>query len=216
MTQENLQELFVDQICDIYDAEKQLVKALPKLADAASSEDLEETLRMHLDETEAQVSRIEEVFGMVGQQPKGKPCKAMKGLIDEGNEAAQEEREGEFRDLAIIAACQRVEHYEISAYGTAKAIAARLGLEDAVQLLEQTEDEESEADSKLTEVAEMIYDSVDDEDSVTSADVDKDSRTAMAATSALGAAPAKNAPPKKAAAKAGPAKGASQKRSGTR
>ena len=215
MTQENLQELFVDQICDIYDAEKQLVKALPKLAEAAESQDLAEALRMHLDETEAQVSRIEEVFGMVSQQPKGKPCKAMKGLIDEGNEAAAEQ-EGEFRDLAIIAACQRVEHYEISAYGTAKAIAARLGLEDAVQLLEQTEDEESEADSKLTEVAEMIYDSMDDEDTVTVADTDKGSSTAMAAREVAGAATSKNAPPKKAAAKAGPTKGSSQKRSGTR
>jgi ferritin-like metal-binding protein YciE len=212
MNQETLQELFVEQIGDIYDAEKQLVKALPKLADAATSEELAEALRTHLDETEAQVARLEEVFAIVGQQPKGKPCKAMKGLIEEGNEAAKEE-EGELRDLAIIAACQRVEHYEISAYGTAKAIANRLSLDDAVQLLEQTEEEEADADAELTSVAEMIYDSVEEGDELPGAD--EESNIAIAARAAVGAT-SKSEPAKKAAAKAGATKSSTKRSTGTR
>jgi ferritin-like metal-binding protein YciE len=159
MNHETLQELFVEQIRDIYDAEKQLVKALPKLAKAAQSEDLAEALRNHLRETEEQVSRLEEVFAAVGVPAKGKPCKAMKGLLEEGNEAIQEGDAGALRDLAIIAGGQRVEHYEMSAYGTARAIAEQLGLNNAVDLLQQTEDEEKQADAKLTEVASMLYES---------------------------------------------------------
>ena len=113
-------------------------------------------------ETETQVTRLEEVFGIVGAPAKGKPCKGMKGLLEEGNEAIQEEDKGEMRDLAIIAGCQKVEHYEISAYGTIRTIAEQLDLGDAAELLQQTEDEEKEADSKLTEVAISIYESVDD------------------------------------------------------
>src|ERR1700730_4901950 len=127
MNQEILQELFVEQIRDIYDAEKQLVKALPKLAKAAESEELAEGLRNHLVETQGQVTRLEEVFGMVGVAAKGKPCKAMKGLIEEGSEAIEEEKKGALRDLSMIAAAQRVEHYEISAYGTARTLAEHLG-----------------------------------------------------------------------------------------
>jgi ferritin-like metal-binding protein YciE len=159
MNHETLQELFVEQIRDIYDAEKQLVKALPKLAKAAQSEDLAEALRTHLRETEEQVSRLEEVFAAVGVPAKGKPCKAMKGLLEEGNEAIQEGEAGALRDLAIIAGGQRVEHYEMSAYGTARAIAEQLGLNEAIDLLQQTEDEEKQADAKLTQVASMLYES---------------------------------------------------------
>jgi ferritin-like metal-binding protein YciE len=159
MNQETLRDLFVEQIQDIYDAERQLVKALPKLAEAASSTDLVEAIRTHLAETQTQVSRLDEVFGMLGVKAAGKTCKAMKGLIEEGDEAAKAEEEGELRDLAIIATAQRVEHYEIAAYGTARAIAERLEMDDAVELLQQTEEEEQQADSKLTEVAESIYDS---------------------------------------------------------
>ena len=162
MTQETLQELLVEQLRDLYDAEKQLVKALPKLAKATQNEQLAEALRTHLAETENQVTRLEEVFGIVGAAAKGKPCKGMKGLLEEGNEAIQEEDKGEMRDLAIIAGCQKVEHYEISAYGTIRTIAEQLDLGDAAELLQQTEDEEKEADSKLTEVAISIYESVDD------------------------------------------------------
>jgi len=164
MNHETLQELFVEQLRDVYDAEKQLVKALPKLAKAADSEDLAEAIRSHLSETQNQVTRLEEVFGLVGMAAKGKPCKAMKGLIEEGNEAIQEEEKGELRDLAIIAGAQRVEHYEISAYGTLRAIAEQLEMDQAAELLQQTEDEEKQADSKLTEVAMTIYGSSDDED----------------------------------------------------
>jgi ferritin-like metal-binding protein YciE len=164
MNQEILQELFVEQLRDILDAEKQLVKALPKLAKAAESEELAEALRSHLEETQNQVTRLEEVFGIVGVAPRGKPCKGMKGLIEEGNEAVQEEDKGPLRDLAIIAAAQRVEHYEISAYGTTRTLAEHLELNDAAELLQQTEDEEKEADSKLTQVAMGIYESSGEEE----------------------------------------------------
>src|SRR5438045_598667 len=164
MNQEILKELFVEQLRDILDAEKQLVKALPKLAKAAESEDLTEALRSHLEETQNHVTRLEEVFGMVGVAARAKPCKGMRGLIEEGNEAVQEEDEGILRDLAIIAGAQRVEHYEISAYGTVRTLAEHLELNDAVELLQQTEDEEKEADSKLTQVATELYESSGEEE----------------------------------------------------
>jgi len=163
MTQETLQELFVEQIRDLYDAEKQLVKALPKMAKAAESEELQEAIKNHLEETQNQVTRLESVFEAAGVPAKGKTCKAMKGLLEEGTEAMQEDA-GEMRDLAIIAAAQRVEHYEISAYGTARTIAEHLGLEEAVDLLQETEDEERNADTKLTECAVSIYGDVEEED----------------------------------------------------
>jgi ferritin-like metal-binding protein YciE len=164
MDQAALKELFIEQIRDIYDAEKQLVKALPKLAKASESEELAEALRMHLEETQNHVSRIEDVFGVVGVNPKSKPCKGMKGLIEEGSEAVREEDKGPLRDLAIIAGAQRVEHYEISAYGTARTLAEQLGLDDAVGLLQQTQDEEEQADAKLTDVAATLYESSRQED----------------------------------------------------
>jgi ferritin-like metal-binding protein YciE len=159
MTQETLQELLVEQLRDLYDAEKQLVKALPKMAKAADNQELAATLRSHLSETETHVTRLEEVFGIVGAPAKGKTCKGMKGLLEEGNEAIQEEDKGEMRDLAIIAGAQKVEHYEMSAYGTVRTLAEQLDLDDAVELLQQTEDEEKEADAKLTEVAVQMYQS---------------------------------------------------------
>jgi ferritin-like metal-binding protein YciE len=164
MEQETLQNLFVEQIRDLYDAEKQLVKALPKLAKAADSEELAEAIRNHLQETQNHVSRLEQVFGTVGVGAKGKPCKAMKGLIEEGNEAIQEEEDGALRDLAIIAGAQKVEHYEMSGYGTVRTLAEHLGLNEAVELLQQTEDEEKEADAKLTEVAMSLYASSGEEE----------------------------------------------------
>jgi ferritin-like metal-binding protein YciE len=160
MTQETLKELFVEHVRDIYDAEKQLVKAIPKLSKAADSEELASALQSHLEETQSQVSRLEQVFDLLGEPAKAKPCKAMKGLVEEGDEATAE-KNAELRDLAIIAAAQKVEHYEISAYGTACAIADRLGLNDAVDLLRQTEEEERNADEKLTSVAMSLYDSLD-------------------------------------------------------
>jgi ferritin-like metal-binding protein YciE len=164
VNKETLQKLFVEIIRDIYDAEKQLVRALPKLAKAAESEELSEAIRSHLEETQNHVSRLEEVFGLVGVPAKGKPCKGMKGLIEEGSEAVQEQEKGALRDLAIIAGAQKVEHYEISAYGTARTLAEQLSINQAVELLEQTQGEEKEADEKLTQVAVTLYESVDEDE----------------------------------------------------
>jgi ferritin-like metal-binding protein YciE len=158
--QTTLKALFIDQIRDIYDAEKQLVKALPKLAKATESQELRQAILSHLEETQNQVSRLEEVFSLAGIAAKGKACKGMKGLIEEGGEAAKEE-EGPMRDLAIIAGAQRVEHYEISAYGTARTLADRLGFREASERLRQTQDEEQNADSKLTQVASKLYQTMD-------------------------------------------------------
>lgn len=164
MNQEVLQECLTSQLRDIYDAEKQLTKALPKMAKAASSEDLAQALSDHLEQTQGQVARLEEVFGLLGIPAKGKSCKGMKGLIEEGNEGLKEEDEGAARDLAIIAAAQRVEHYEISAYGTARTLAEQIGNTKAAKLLQETEDEEVAADSKLSDVAMSIYESEDTEE----------------------------------------------------
>lgn len=164
MTKDTLHELLVEQLRDMYDAEKQLVKALPKMAKNAESEDLADAFRSHLGETETQVTRLEEAFGIMGIPAKGKSCKAMKGLLEEGNEAMKEDEKGEMRDLAMIAAAQRVEHYEISAYGTARTLAEQLELDEVAELLQQTEDEEKQADEKLTECAVAIYETVEDED----------------------------------------------------
>ncbi|HZO56450.1 MAG TPA: ferritin-like domain-containing protein [Bryobacteraceae bacterium] len=163
MNTEQLQELLIDNVRDIYDAEKQLVKALPKMAKAADSEELAEGIEQHLEETKGQVERLEKVFDLLDVPAKGKTCKGMKGLIDEGAEALEDEA-GPLRDLAIIAAAQRVEHYEISAYGTARAIAEQMGNGDVAELLQQTEDEEKAADENLSRVAMMLYESDADEE----------------------------------------------------
>jgi ferritin-like metal-binding protein YciE len=155
--QETLKELFIELIRDLYDAEKQITKALPKLAKAAESEELADALREHLEQTEGHVSRLEQVFEIAGQKAKGKPCKGMKGLLEEGSEAVKEEDKGPMRDLAIIAGCQKVEHYEISAYGTVRTLAEHLGMKKAIDLLQQTESEESDADEKLTGIATEMY-----------------------------------------------------------
>jgi ferritin-like metal-binding protein YciE len=155
--QETLETLFVEQLRDLYDAEKQLVKALPKIAKAASSEELSQAVTEHLEETKGHVARLEEVFQLIGENAKSKPCKGMRGLIEEGGEVINEEDEEPVRDLALIAAAQKVEHYEISAYGTARTVAEQLNNRRAAQLLRQTEDEEKAADSKLSEIAEDLY-----------------------------------------------------------
>jgi ferritin-like metal-binding protein YciE len=152
-----LEELLIDQMQDLYDAEKQLVKALPKMAKAATSEDLKQAIRDHLDETTNQVARLEQAFKHLEEQPKAKPCKAMRGLIEEGSDVIEEDARDPFTDLGLIAAAQRVEHYEISAYGTAKAMAEQLGQDEIVALLEETEEEERAADSKLSDIAETLY-----------------------------------------------------------
>jgi len=146
-----LEEVLIDHLRDLYDAEKNLVKALPKMVKAAESEELAGAIRDHLEQTKHHVVRLEQVFEHLDQKPRAKLCKAMRGLIEEGGEAASDD--GALSDLAIIAAAQKVEHYEISAYGTARAWAEQLGNLDVVKLLEATLKEEKAADSKLTEVS---------------------------------------------------------------
>jgi ferritin-like metal-binding protein YciE len=153
MTIATLEELLVDQLQDLYDAEKQLVKTLPKLVKNAASDDLRETIADHLEQTKTHVARLEQAFEELGENAKSKPCKGMRGLIEEGGDAMNEDAEGPFADLAMIAAAQKVEHYEISAYGTARAMAMRLGQVRVASLLEETEEEEKATDAKLTEVA---------------------------------------------------------------
>lgn len=155
MSAENLKELFVEEVRDIYDAEKQLVKALPKMAKAAESAELRGAFEEHLEITRAHVGRLEEVFKLLGVAARGKTCEGMKGLIEEGQEA-MEEMEGTVLDAALIASAQKVEHYEIATYGTLATFAEVLGMEDAKDLLGQTLDEEKEADEKLTEIAGQI------------------------------------------------------------
>jgi ferritin-like metal-binding protein YciE len=157
MNSEQLTELLIDEIKDIYHAEKQLLKALPKIAKACDSQDLGEAVKGHLEETQNQVVRLEKVFELLNTPAKGKPCKGMQGLLEEGSEAMEDEEAGPIRDLAIIGAAQRVEHYEISAYGTARALAEQIGNSQIAKLLLQTENEEKAADEKLSEVAKVIY-----------------------------------------------------------
>jgi ferritin-like metal-binding protein YciE len=153
MAAENLHELFVDELKDIYDAEKQLTKALPKMAKAAESEELRAAFEEHLEITRMQVNRLEEVFKSLGLPARGKSCEGMKGLIEEGQEKMQELEQGPTLDAALIASAQKVEHYEIASYGTLATFAEIMGHQDAKDLLGQTLDEEKEADEKLTQVA---------------------------------------------------------------
>lgn len=160
MKVDNLKTLFGRQLQDVYDAEKQLVRALPKIAKSASSPELREAVTEHLEETRNQVQRLEEIFEDLGIKAKSRPCAGMKGLVEEGKETMEEDARGGFMDLALIAAAQRVEHYEISAYGTMRALAEQLNEDRAADLLQQTLDEEAEADRKLTQISESILESI--------------------------------------------------------
>lgn len=150
---EGLRELFVDSLKDIYWAEKALTKALPKMAKNATSEDLIATINDHLVITQEQVNRLEQVFDLIGEKASAKKCDAMEGLIKEGESIVEETEVGPVRDAGIIAASQKIEHYEIATYGTLAAFAQTLGEDEAVALLQQTLEEEKEADTLLTEVA---------------------------------------------------------------
>jgi ferritin-like metal-binding protein YciE len=150
----SFQDLFLDQIGDLYDAEKRLTKALPLMAEAAKAPELRRSFEQHLIETEGQVQRLEQIFRMLGREPKRETCEAMKGLIKEGDEIVKATGDPDVKDAALIAAAQRVEHYEISGYGTARTFALHLGHEEAAQLLEQTLREEKKTDQLLTEIAE--------------------------------------------------------------
>ena len=150
---ENFRDLYLDELMDVYDAEQQLVKALPRMAEAASSTQLRTAFVSHLSETEGHVKRIEQVFTNLGTKPEAKTCNAMKGLVKEGSEMIDEDGEGALKDAGLIGAAQRVEHYEIAAYGTLVAFAKQLGDVKGEELLQQTLKEESAADVKLSEIA---------------------------------------------------------------
>jgi ferritin-like metal-binding protein YciE len=156
MPDQALKELYIDELKDLYNAENQLVKALPKMAKAASSDELRQGFEQHLEQTKGHVQRLEKIFQTLGESPKGKKCKGMEGLIAEGAEVMEEDYEGRVMDAAVIGAAQRVEHYEIAAYGTVRSMAKNLGADDQVSLLEETLEEEKETDEKLTELAEQI------------------------------------------------------------
>ena len=151
-----LHDVYVEQLKDLYSAETQLTKALPKMAKAANDATLKEGFQEHLEETKVHVERLEEIFDELDEKPTGKKCKAMAGLVEEGSEAISEDATPEAKDAMLIAAAQRVEHYEMAGYGCVKTYARLLGYEDAAKLLEETLGEEVAADEKLTEAAESI------------------------------------------------------------
>jgi ferritin-like metal-binding protein YciE len=156
MKLDNLRKLFVEELRDLYSAENQLVKALPKMATAASSAELKQALEDHLEQTQGHVERLEEVFEQLDETPKGKTCKAMKGLVEEGSEILEEDGEDSVVDAGIIAAAQKVEHYEIASYGTVRTWAGLLGENEAAELLQETLDEEGEANKLLNKLAQDI------------------------------------------------------------
>ena len=148
--------MFVEELKDLYSAENQLLKALPKMAKAATSKALKAGFEKHLKQTEGHVARLEQVCESLGVSPKGKKCKAMEGLVEEGSEVIEEDAEPEVKDAALIAAAQRVEHYEIAGYGCVRTYAELLGNSKAAKLLQQTLDEEGDTDKSLTKLAESI------------------------------------------------------------
>jgi ferritin-like metal-binding protein YciE len=152
----SLQELYVQQLRDLYDAEQQLVTALPKMADAATLSDLKQGFQGHLDETKQHISRLEQIFNDLGEKPKGEKCQAMKGLIEEGEEIVKAKADAPVKDAGLIAAAQRVEHYEMAGYGSVRTWANQLGRQSDANLLQQTLNEEGETDHKLTSIAERM------------------------------------------------------------
>lgn len=156
MATKGLKELYIDELQDLYSAENQLVKALPKMAKAASSDELRSGFEAHLQQTKGHVTRLEKIFETLDESPKGKKCKGMEGLIEEGSEATEEGYEDAVLDAALIGAAQRVEHYEIAGYGTARAMAEELDETEHASLLSETLTEEEETDKKLTELSKEI------------------------------------------------------------
>jgi len=156
---EALKKLLQDEIEDIYDAEHQLIKALPKLIERSSSPELQQALKQHLTVTQNQIKRLEQVFETLGEKAKRKPCKGMAGIVSEGSEMLEEDLEESTKDAAIISAAQKVEHYEIASYGTVRTLAQTLGNNEVAELLEETLDEEKEADERLTQIAESAVNS---------------------------------------------------------
>jgi len=151
---ETMDDLFLNELKDIYDCEKKLVKALPKMAKAVNSTELREAIQDHLEETKGHVQRLEEIFQLLGEKASTSKCEGIEGIISEGEEMIDAIEQSPLLDAAIIAAAQKAEHYEISAYGSCRTFAQELGRNEAVQLLEQTLEEEKQADEKLTQIAE--------------------------------------------------------------
>lgn len=152
----DLHQLFLDELADIYNSEQQLTKALPKLAKAAKNDGLREAFEEHLEETENHISRLEQVFESLGESMKRKKCKAMEGLIEEGEEILSEQKNTNALDAGLIISAQKAEHYEIAAYGALCSWAEQMGHDEALELLKETLEEEKSADEKLTEIAENI------------------------------------------------------------
>jgi ferritin-like metal-binding protein YciE len=153
MKLETLKDLYIEELKDIYDAEHQIMKGLPKMAKAASSESLREAFEEHRDVTEGQIDRLDQIFDRLGARAKGRKCKAMEGLMEEGKELMSEDAAEDVLDAGLIASAQRVEHYEMAVYGTLKTYADQLGFSEDAELLQETLDEEKEADKKLSELA---------------------------------------------------------------
>jgi ferritin-like metal-binding protein YciE len=156
MPVDTLDNLFVQELKDLYSAENQITRALPKLIKATSSDDLRSAFTHHLKETEGHVKRLEKIFQILGYSPRGKTCNGMKGVLEEGAEVLDETEEGSVRDAAIISAAQRVEHYEMAGYGAVRSYADCLGQTEISQLLEETLEEEKAADKKLTEISQKL------------------------------------------------------------
>jgi ferritin-like metal-binding protein YciE len=154
MEMDSLRKLYVDELKDLYSAEKQILQALPRMAKKASNEQLKKAFEMHVEETRGQVERLDRIFELLGKSSRGKKCKGMEGLLEEGKEMMQEDMEPEVMDAALIASAQKVEHYEIAGYGTVRTYAQLLGENQQAKLLQQTLDEEGNTDKKLTQLAE--------------------------------------------------------------
>lgn len=156
MSVDSMEKLFVSELKDLYSAEKQITKALPKMAKAATSEELRKAFESHLKETEGQIQRLDRIFEILGKSATGKSCKGMKGVLEEGSEMLEETEEGDVRDAGMISAAQRVEHYEMAGYGAVRNYAELLGQKEIAELLQQTLDEEGAADKKLTQIAQKV------------------------------------------------------------
>jgi ferritin-like metal-binding protein YciE len=156
MSVESIQDLFVEELKDLYSAEKQIIKALPKMAKAASSDELRQAFESHLEETNGHVDRLEQIFEILGKSSRGKSCEGMKGLLSEGAELIDEIEKGDVLDAGLISAAQRVEHYEISGYGSVRAYAELLGNSQVADLLRAILDEEKAADEKLTQISKTV------------------------------------------------------------
>ena len=154
MELDSLQKLYVEELKDLYSAEKQILQALPKMVKKATHPQLKAAFQEHLEVTQGQLERLNQIFEALGKTPRGKKCKAMEGLVEEGKETMQEDMDDDVMDAALIASAQRIEHYEMAGYGTVRTYAQLLGEKEAAKLLQQTLNEEGDADKKLTQLAE--------------------------------------------------------------